>query len=178
MPTNPIPILHHRCGYSLTQIMACCKMPHIKRDTVRQMVNRHDIPEHMHQRLFLPTMIAWANAVNNKEPQAQALWACYFPDNEPHIYHLMAFVFYTPTERLCKETGLSAPTIRKILRQAKLHKRQLHAIARFASAFRDALYSKRAMGGTDWRYSKVHRALTDKSRIYKKGEVVLENNGD
>lgn len=172
MPTNPIPILHRLCGYSLSQVMACCKMPHIKRDTVRSMVSSHTISDHMHKRLFWPTMIAWANAANKKDPWHVDLWACYFPQTQPHIYHLMAFMFYTPMDRLSKETGFSESTIHKILRRPKLTKRQLRAIARFAGAHRDALYSQRAMGGRDWRYVKLHRALTDQSRLYQKGEII------
>jgi hypothetical protein len=174
MLTNPIPILHKSCGYTLSQIMAACKMPHIKRETVRSMTHAHRLPEHMHKRLFLPTMIAWANAVNNKEPQAQQLWACYFPDHEPHIYHIMAFQFYIPTERLVKETGLSASTIRKILRRPKITKRQLRAIYPFARAYCDALYSKKSRDGRDPRYVRIHRALTDHSRLYQPGEIIAD----
>lgn len=174
MMTNPIPILHKEFDIGLTQLMAAVKIPHIKRDTVRSMVGRHRIPEHLHKRFFLPTMTVWGQAVNDRHRAAQQLWACYFPDHEPHVYHLLSFVFYMSDAKLCKEAGISQRTLHKILRRPKLSKKQLRDIAPFAMRYRDALASKKQRGGSDPRYMKLHRALTDTKRIYEHGEIIAD----
>lgn len=170
---NPLKIMHYDCHIGLTQLMLSTRLRDIKRSTIRKLVAQDTINPHMHKRLFPAAMIAWGNAVNhNNTEAADKLWKCYF-DTQPHIYHLLCYVFNIPDKILMKAAGMkSHKTLAKILRRKKVSRKHLRMIGPYAIKYIDALYSDRAGGGRDHRYAKLHLALHDPERVYQRGEII------
>jgi hypothetical protein len=122
-----------------------------------------------HSKLCHLTLTNWGTC---KDPEIkQALWDCYFPGTPPHLWHVMYYLLGIPMSKLVEKSGLTEKAIRKYLTLPKVPQAHVRAIGRFALEYRDALRSPKQKGGPDPRYMILHLAMTDKSRMYQRGEL-------
>jgi len=179
---NPLMLLHTHCGWSLALInQEICRYKHL--DQLHKAVTAPSCPQKFQRLAFEAIMVEWGQYERLRDPRRKDLWACYFPDTRPHIYHLLHYVrnldlsgkptaIYHGTKQVKK--GYSDRVIRGILRQPKLHLRQLDRIRRFAIQYIDELSSKNRERGVDPYYMTLHRAINDSKRLYMKGEIIID----
>lgn len=161
---NPLRLLHDECGLKLSALaigLGCYGKNHV----ARKYMDAHRLPAKLHNNIMHMTLCYWGDKVREQSPVAPQLWECYFPDTEPHIYHVLVYVFGVDMYRLTSWSGFTERKIRKFLRQTKLTKRQLRPIAREATAYAEALLSPRSDDGTDPRGQIILDALKDPERI-------------
>lgn len=158
---NPAKLLHYNCNVGLIDLAT---MSNVKpgSSTVRGWVHHFQIPRRVKANLFYPTMVYWGEHFGT--PLGKALWACYF-DGNPHVYHLLHFVFNLPIDFLADRAGMKSDKIKRLLREPTLKQTQLQAIGRFTVEYINALASEKAKDGPDLRYRHLDKALHDKGRI-------------
>lgn len=192
---NPVPILCEHFGHTLASISIATGHPFKFIDQLHSLHNAKSVPAKLHMKLQRLSMIEWGIATRDKRlvnsdgkpvyPKAarDQLWRLYFPDTRPHIYHLLHYVHGQNLSSAATEVNVGGRTIKqgyslqvidKILRQPKLHKRQLDRIRRFAVEYIDAIGSKNRKYGPDPAYMALYRALHDPSRQYAPGEIVVD----
>jgi len=160
---NPIKILIDDFNIPATYILRAIRIEQITHDTLRGWYKRSHLPAMVKKRLTPLALQTWGD--NNPSPEAKRLWQCYFPDSKPHIYHYLHYTMDIPIATLADWADCRTSTIHRILRQDRLHRRQLQAIGKPAMEYIEALRSPKAGGGTDERYQILYRALHDKDRI-------------
>lgn len=171
MKRNPIPILREHFNLKVSAV-SCHYREDTPLDIVHQTFNTPHLDEKIHAKMFQTTMRYWGECTDpNVRKQ---LWECYFPaGTRPHIYHLLCFV-HSRDHMIVKQTRCTERMLDNILRQPKLKRYQLRIIGRFAMRFIEELRSKRSRAGQDPRYMTLHRALTDKARMYEHGEIITD----
>lgn len=167
---NPLPLLVDHCAIKLPTIQLALGYKRMHIATLHRLVRATQLKDRNHSRLFDLTMTEWGQC---DEPDIkQLLWDCYFPGDRPHVLHLLFYQFQIPMATLMTKSGLTERVIRRWLHRPKLQRHVLRAIGPFAIEYRDALASKKQRGGPDPRYMLLHRAITDTSRLYDRGDVI------
>lgn len=170
---NPLPLLHEHCGVKKSHIPGMLGYHRMTANRLQSLVTMATLKPKPHARLFFPTMVAWGQCEDREVKRL--LWECYFdPEDKPHIYHILCWEHSIPDEVILRHAGFSLSTLHKILKRPKVTKLHLQAIARFAMQYRDAMASKKSRAGTDPRYMRLHRALTDAKRIYPKDAIIAD----
>lgn len=167
---NPLPILCKRFGVKLGTVKLM--LPKTQRSTeyLHRLVKKKEIDKRTHARLCSLTLECWGKATDGETKKL--LWDCYFPNNKPHLWHVLYYQLNIPMHLLTQHSGLTEEQIKKYLRNRKMPQLHVQKIARFAMKARDELSSKRRIGGPDERAQLIQEALTDRSRMYFTGEII------
>ena len=172
---QPLYILHHEFGVGVKSLHAM--MPKkFKYETTWKYATGHRqyLKPAWRHFLFRGVMNHWGQEFNNRNPKRQLLWNYYFEGYKPHIYHILSFIFYYTDPELCRVTGTTPKQLDKWLRRPRLSQQMLQKAAPHAMQMKNALMSPNRTGGVDSRYSLIHRALVDRSRLYDKHEIVAD----
>lgn len=191
---NHLGLLHTHCGWSLRDINRVIT-GYREPQRLHNAVLADSCSQELTHACFTPIMIYWGVATRGKRwvnddgeliyprEARDALWKAYFPDTRPHIYHLLTYVHDQdlsgkPTgvsegDRYVK-AGYSRRVIDKILRQPRLHRRQVDRIRRFAIAYIDTIGSKSCKRGPDPAYMGLYYALNDPKRMFRPGEIIAD----
>lgn len=158
---NPLPVLKQHCHFKIHHLPEY--MQKLGLPVIHKLFQQKMIKTQYHTSLRHITLLNWGQHKDKKI--RKLLWQCYFPDTNPHVFHILVYRLHKNPEYLATQCKLSMTQIENDLAKAQILQTHLRAIGPYAMELRNALTSYKRKHGPDPIGRELGKALTDKSTI-------------